>query len=100
MQVEAEVSRLEELKASKMKELVFKKKTELEELRRRTHLVAEADTEVETAIESGNECHMAHLPILKNLMFRLKRVTYAEFSYSCFRVTLIKLHNARSGHVW
>lgn len=55
MQVEAEVSRLEELKTSKMKELVFKKKAELEELRRRAHLVAEADSEIDSAMESGNK---------------------------------------------
>ncbi|KAG1346973.1 ATP synthase subunit beta [Cocos nucifera] len=54
--VEAEVLRLERLKASKMKELVLKKKTEVEELRRRAHLVAEADSETEfaaDAIEAG-----------------------------------------------
>uniref|UniRef100_A0A0D3GAJ4 ATP synthase subunit beta n=1 Tax=Oryza barthii TaxID=65489 RepID=A0A0D3GAJ4_9ORYZ len=39
--VEAEVLRLEQHKASKMKELVLKKKTELEEHRRRAHLVGE-----------------------------------------------------------
>ncbi|RZR91670.1 hypothetical protein BHM03_00019846 [Ensete ventricosum] len=50
------VLRLEQLKVSKMKELVLKKKTELEELRRRAHLVAEAENEAElaiSAIESG-----------------------------------------------
>ena len=52
IQVEAEVLRLEELKTSKMKELVLKKKTELEELRRRTHLVADAYNEIEYAIEA------------------------------------------------
>lgn len=41
MQVEAEVSKLEQLKASKMKDLVLKKQTELEEYRRRAHLVGE-----------------------------------------------------------
>ncbi|URE07528.1 calcium-binding protein [Musa troglodytarum] len=54
--VEAEVLRLEQLKVSKMKELVLKKKTELEELRRRAHLVAEAANDAElaiSAIESG-----------------------------------------------
>ncbi|XP_010924160.1 65-kDa microtubule-associated protein 3 [Elaeis guineensis] len=54
--VEAEVLRLEQLKASKMKELVLKKKTEVEELRRRTHLVTEANSETEfatDAIEAG-----------------------------------------------
>ncbi|MED6145820.1 hypothetical protein PIB30_028690 [Stylosanthes scabra] len=50
--VEAEVSRLEELKSSKMKELVLKKRTELEEICRKTHLVPEADSAVEYAVEA------------------------------------------------
>ncbi|KAK1262753.1 65-kDa microtubule-associated protein 3 [Acorus gramineus] len=50
--VEAEVSRLEELKASKMKELVLKKKAELEDLRRKTHMVVESDSAMEYAIEA------------------------------------------------
>lgn len=57
MQVEAEVSRLEEHKASKMKDLVLKKRSELEEICRRTHIVPQADTAIEyaiEAIESGN----------------------------------------------
>ncbi|KAH0451272.1 hypothetical protein IEQ34_018571 [Dendrobium chrysotoxum] len=49
--IEAEVVRLEELKASKMKELVLRKKAELEELCRRTHLVERGDNEVEISIE-------------------------------------------------
>lgn len=56
MQVEAEVSRLEELKSSKMKELVLKKRAELEEICRKTHLVPEvdvADDYVVETIESG-----------------------------------------------
>lgn len=56
MQVEAEVSRLEELKSSKMKELVLKKRAELDEICRKTHLVPELDGETEyliQAIESG-----------------------------------------------
>ncbi|ONK73440.1 uncharacterized protein A4U43_C04F31510 [Asparagus officinalis] len=52
--VEAEVVKLEKLKASKMKELVLKKKTELEDLRRRTHLVEKEDINREVeAIECG-----------------------------------------------
>ncbi|CAI8585216.1 unnamed protein product [Vicia faba] len=62
--VEAEVSRLEDLKSSKMKELVFKKRAELEEICRKTHLVPEFDGAVEhaiEAIESGSvdlACHV------------------------------------------
>lgn len=57
MQVEAEVVRLEELKVNKMKELILRKKTELEELRRRTHVVENGDNKAEISIEvieSGN----------------------------------------------
>lgn len=57
MQVAAEVARLEEFKLSKMKELVLKKRSELEETCRKTHLIPEADTGMEYAIEaveSGN----------------------------------------------
>lgn len=57
IQVEAEVARLEKLKSSKMKELVLKKRTELEEICRKTHLIPEIDNAVEyavEAIESGN----------------------------------------------
>ncbi|KAL4283223.1 hypothetical protein GQ457_16G024830 [Hibiscus cannabinus] len=50
LQVEAEVSRLEELKSSKMKELVLKKRSELREICRKTHLVP--DTELEDVIEA------------------------------------------------
>lgn len=56
-QVAAEVTRLEELKASKMKELVLKKKAELEVICRKTHLIPDADSALEIAInamESGN----------------------------------------------
>jgi len=57
IQVETEVARLEKLKSSKMKELVLKKRTELEEICRKTRLIPEIDNAVEyavDAIESGN----------------------------------------------
>lgn len=56
LQVAAEVSRLEELKASKMKELVLKKEAELEDICKRTHLIPEINSAMETtmlAIDSG-----------------------------------------------
>lgn len=54
--VESEVLRLEQLKASKMKDLVLKKKTELEDHRRRAHLIGEEGYAAEfsdEAIEAG-----------------------------------------------
>ncbi|XP_021912027.1 65-kDa microtubule-associated protein 4 isoform X2 [Carica papaya] len=54
--VEQEVARLEQLKSAKIKEVLLKKKKELEETCRRTHMVTEALTRAEyssEAIESG-----------------------------------------------
>ncbi|CAH2070336.1 unnamed protein product, partial [Thlaspi arvense] len=54
--VEAEVVRLDEVKASKMKELVLKKRSELEDICRKTHLLPVSDTAIDQtilAIESG-----------------------------------------------
>ncbi|KAI7745388.1 hypothetical protein M8C21_011101, partial [Ambrosia artemisiifolia] len=50
--VEAEVSRLESLKSSKMKELVFKKRSELEDICRKTHLLPDSDSSLEIAMEA------------------------------------------------
>ncbi|KAK3138069.1 hypothetical protein QOZ80_5AG0364010 [Eleusine coracana subsp. coracana] len=51
-EVEAEVLRLEQLKASKMKELIMKKKAELEEHRRRAHLVRDEGYAAQFSIEA------------------------------------------------
>lgn len=50
MQVEEEVSRLEELKSSKMKEIILKKRAELKEISTKTHLIP--DTQLEDVIEA------------------------------------------------
>ncbi|KAK4489456.1 hypothetical protein RD792_005265 [Penstemon davidsonii] len=50
--VKAEVSRLEELKVSKMKELVLKKKVELEDICRKTHLIPESNSAIDIAIDA------------------------------------------------
>lgn len=52
LKVETAVSRLESLKSSKMEELVFKKRSELEEICRKTHLLPESDTSLEIALEA------------------------------------------------
>jgi hypothetical protein len=51
-QVEEEVSRLEKLKSSKVKELVLKKRLELEEICWKTHLVLEAYTAAKYSTEA------------------------------------------------
>jgi len=52
MQGEAEVYTLEELKSSKMKELVLKKRAELEEICQKTHLIPEIDSAVKYVVEA------------------------------------------------
>lgn len=55
-QASAEVKRLTELKASRMKELVMKKRSELEEICRITHIEPDTSTAAEKAnamIDSG-----------------------------------------------
>lgn len=58
LQAESEVLRLQQLKTSKIKEVILKKRLDLEELCRKAHMVAEAygamDYSVE-AIESGKK---------------------------------------------
>ncbi|KZV51897.1 hypothetical protein F511_09161 [Dorcoceras hygrometricum] len=51
--VKAEVSRLEEMKTRKLKDLVLKKKAELEDIYRKTKLIPETDEATNSVIESG-----------------------------------------------
>ena len=57
LQAEAEVLRLQQMKSSKIKEVLFKKRLQLEEICRGAHMVVEdhnsIDFSIET-IESGN----------------------------------------------
>lgn len=52
IQVEAEVSRLEELKSSRMKELVLKKRLELEEMCMKLHMLPAEDSAIEYVIDA------------------------------------------------
>ncbi|XP_077240122.1 65-kDa microtubule-associated protein 3-like [Tasmannia lanceolata] len=78
--VEAEVSRLEELKASKMKELVLKKRSELEEICRRTHMVAETDTAMEYAMEAIETGAVDPSCILEQIEAQIAKVKEEAFS--------------------
>ncbi|PSS32421.1 Microtubule-associated protein [Actinidia chinensis var. chinensis] len=79
-QVEAEVSRLDELKASKMKELVLKKRTELEEICRKTHLIPESDSVVEVAIEAIESGAVDPACVLEQIELQIAKVKEEAFS--------------------
>ncbi|XP_022736876.1 65-kDa microtubule-associated protein 3-like [Durio zibethinus] len=78
--VEAEVYRLEELKSSKMKELVLKKRSELEEICRKTHLVPDSESSIEDAIEAIESGAVDAANILEQLELQIGKVKEEAFS--------------------
>ncbi|KAI3471067.1 hypothetical protein Pfo_027730 [Paulownia fortunei] len=72
--VKAEVSRLEELKASKMKELVLKKKAELEVICRKTHLIRDTDTGMEIAVDAIESGAVDAACVLEQIELQIGRV--------------------------
>ncbi|KAI9076707.1 hypothetical protein K1719_041347 [Acacia pycnantha] len=78
--VEAEVSRLNELKASKMKELVLKKRTELEEICRKVHLVPTVDNAVEFAVEAIESGSVDPAYVLQQIELQVGKVKEEAFS--------------------
>ncbi|XP_059629457.1 65-kDa microtubule-associated protein 3-like [Cornus florida] len=78
--VEAEVSRLEELKASKMKELVLKKRSELEEIFRKTRMIPESDGAIEIAIEAIESGTVDPACVLEQIELQIAKVKEEAFS--------------------
>ncbi|KAD4584254.1 hypothetical protein E3N88_21855 [Mikania micrantha] len=78
--VEAEVSRLESLKSSKMKELVFKKRSELEDICRKTHILPESDTSLEVAIEAIESGAVDAGSLLEQIEILIGKVKEEAFS--------------------
>ncbi|RZB87807.1 65-kDa microtubule-associated protein 3-like [Glycine soja] len=77
--VEAEVARLEALKSSKMKELVLKKRTELEEICRKTHLIPEIDNAVESAVDAIESGSVDPACILEQIELQISQVKEEAF---------------------
>ncbi|GFP88303.1 65-kda microtubule-associated protein 3 [Phtheirospermum japonicum] len=72
--VKAEVSRLEELKASKMKELVLKKKAELEDVCRKTHLSPGSDSSIDIAIDAVESGAVDASFVLEQIELQISKV--------------------------
>ncbi|TKY45050.1 65-kDa microtubule-associated protein 3 [Spatholobus suberectus] len=88
--VEAEVSRLEKLKSSKMKELVLKKRAELEEICQKTHLIPEIDSAVEYAVEAIESGSVDPACVLEQIELQIAQVKEEAFAR---KETLEKLRN-------
>ncbi|KAF3961873.1 hypothetical protein ACB098_06G194100 [Castanea mollissima] len=72
--VEAEVVRLEQLKSSKMKELVIKKRLELEEICRRIHVVSETLSITEDSVEAMESGAVDPMYLLEQIELQIARV--------------------------
>ncbi|GKV16100.1 hypothetical protein SLEP1_g26793 [Rubroshorea leprosula] len=72
-QAEAEVKRLDQLKASKMKELFLKKQTELEEICNRSHMQISSRSEMDNIINLINSGEIDHADLLKSMDEQISR---------------------------
>ncbi|TKY55828.1 65-kDa microtubule-associated protein 3 [Spatholobus suberectus] len=77
--VGAEVSRLKKLKSSKMKELVLKKRAELEVICQKTHLIPEIDSAVEYAVEAIESGSVDPTSVLEQIELQIARVKKEAF---------------------
>lgn len=72
-QVEGEVERLDQLKASKMKELFLKKQRELEEICRKTHTDTPSQSEMDKIMNLINSGEIGHAELLKAMDEQISR---------------------------
>ncbi|KAK1306987.1 65-kDa microtubule-associated protein 8 [Acorus calamus] len=64
---EAEVERLDQLKASKMKEVFFKKQMELEEIYKQTHMEIPPQSEMDSILNLINSGEMDHADLIRSM---------------------------------
>ncbi|GLT49270.1 hypothetical protein SLA2020_228390 [Shorea laevis] len=98
--VEVEVSRLEELKSSKMKELVLKKRSELEEICRKTHLAPEFDSALEDVIDAIESGALDASTILEQIELQIAKVKEEAFSRKEVLEKVEKWLNACDEECW
>ncbi|KAL0364322.1 UNVERIFIED_CONTAM: microtubule-associated protein 8 [Sesamum angustifolium] len=73
LQAETEVKRLDQLKASKMKEFFFKKQIELEEICSRSHMEIPSRSEMEKIIDQINSGEIDHADLLTSMDEQISR---------------------------
>ncbi|KAH9310920.1 hypothetical protein KI387_025955 [Taxus chinensis] len=98
--VEAEVARLEELKGSKMKELVLKKRTELEEICRRTHLFVESNITIDETIASMDSGLVDPSVLLETIEEQIAKTKEEAFSRKEILEKIEKWMAACEEEVW
>ncbi|XP_031272827.1 65-kDa microtubule-associated protein 8 [Pistacia vera] len=99
-QAEAEVNRLDQLKASKMKELFLKKQNELEEICNNSHMEIPSQTEMDKIINLINSGEIDHAELLMSLDEQICRAKEEASSRKAIMEKVEKWILARDEERW
>ncbi|GJT52365.1 65-kDa microtubule-associated protein 8 [Tanacetum coccineum] len=100
IKAEAEVDRLDQLKASKMKELLVKKRTELEEICRRSHMEVPSLSEMDHVVSSIKHGEMDYADLLKSMDEQIARAEDEALSRKMIMEKVEKWALAREEERW
>ncbi|KAM2018459.1 hypothetical protein FF1_021469 [Malus domestica] len=99
-QAEAEVKRLDHLKASKMKELFFKKQNELKEICNKSHMEIPLQSEIDNLINLINSGEIDHADLLMSLDQQISRAKEEASSRMTIMEKVEKWMLARDEERW
>ncbi|XP_042053360.1 65-kDa microtubule-associated protein 8-like [Salvia splendens] len=99
-QAETEVKRLDQLKASKMKEFFFKKQIELEDICRRTHMEIPSRSEMEKIINQIDSGEIDHADLLTSMDEQISKAKEEAASRKVIMEKVEKWILARDEELW
>ncbi|XVF02748.1 hypothetical protein REPUB_Repub04eG0200600 [Reevesia pubescens] len=99
-QAEAEVKRLDQLKASKMKELFLKKQNELEEICNKSHMEIPSRSEMENILNLTNSGEIDHADLLMGMDEQISRAKEEASSRKYIMEKVEKWMLARDEERW
>ncbi|KAG8365891.1 hypothetical protein BUALT_Bualt17G0019100 [Buddleja alternifolia] len=99
-QAETEVKRLDQLKASKMKEFFYKKQIELEEICSRSHMEIPSRSEMEKIINQINSGEIDHADLLTSIDEQISRAEEEAYSRKVIMEKVEKWILARDEERW
>ncbi|XAR64398.1 hypothetical protein NMG60_11024717 [Bertholletia excelsa] len=99
-QAEAEVKRLDQLKASKMKELFLKKHSELEEICNRSHMEIPSKPEMDNIMDMINSGEIDHADLLTTMDDQIHKAREEASSRKLIMEKVEKWMSARDEELW
>ncbi|CAL5397983.1 unnamed protein product [Camellia sinensis] len=97
---EAEVSKLKQMKSSKIKDVILKKRSDLEELCRKAHMVAEAHDAVDYSVEAIESGIVDPSYVLDHIELQISKVKEEAFSRKDILDKVEKWLAAREEECW